>query len=398
MAVILISLALFLSISSASAKDPANVTVNQVVVASSTVQSYINTNHKLPSSVVIAGTQVTMPQFLKLLTTAVGEINSGSNAAIPLESYGTALSPSEDITSRNINSAEYITIANNVISYMNSNGRAPNYTTQPSTGSTIRFESLVYMYSKILSYYKTNNRLPNYVTVNPWINAKNVIGSTNYGYVQKEVYGNQNSKQTIVLIIGVHPLENGIHTAIANALASKSSTLKKRYVLYYVHVTQNASDYTLGRMNGQLLAHQFVVPDVPKEHPMLVVDNHENHYKNSGYAYPRFLYPISNTTITITYAKEIISQMPFLVVYTPPNPTSPQYVTVPIANYGIPTLIYETYTFDSTAKKASDANALINALDNNVGNTSTINTAQPAVIVHPLREVYYTNQIYPFNE
>ncbi|WP_052374153.1 hypothetical protein [Methanobacterium sp. SMA-27] len=64
----------------------------------------------------------------------------------------------------------------------------------------------------------------------------------------------------------------------------------------------------------------------------MALDIHENQYQNSGYAYSRFLYPISNTNVTTTYANEIISQMPFLVIYTPPNHTSPEYVTVPIAN------------------------------------------------------------------
>jgi hypothetical protein len=379
-AAVLVVLALSLSVGSVSAANPTNVTVDNVINASGIVKSYIETNHKLPDSVNISGNHVSMPQFLKLLTTAVLNINNSSKEAITLGTYSSPSASSENITSSNINKTEYLDIANRVKSYIDTNGRAPNYATQKSTGNTISFESMVYMYSKILNFYKTNNALPTYVSVNPWtsitgtVNSTNVIGSTSYGYVEKEVYGNKNSKQTIVLIVGVHPEENGIHTAVANALASKSADLSKRYVIYKVHVTKDTSDYNKGRMNGQLLAQQFVVPDVPKENPMLVVDNHENHGANSGYDYYRFLYPVSNTAITKTYANEIISAMPSLVIYTPPNPTSTQYVTVPIANKGIPTLIYETYMYDSTAKKNSDASALIGALDKKVGNTSPVNT------------------------
>lgn len=226
------------------------------------------------------------------------------------------------------------------------------------------------------------------------------IGSTSYGYVDKVVYGNHSSNETVVLIVGVHPQENGIHKAVANAVNSKSASLNKRYVLYYVHVTKNANDYSKGRMNGQLLAQKFIVPDVSKEHPMLVIDNHENHYKNSGYAYCRFLYPISGTKITKTYANQIISTMTFLRVYYPPNPTSPKYVTIPIANKGIPTLIYETYAYDSTAKKTSDANALINALDKKVMQIPTVkaslsggyfNTAKNVILtMNKPGTIYYT--------
>jgi methionine-rich copper-binding protein CopC len=374
------AMALFLSISNISAANSTNVTTDQVINASTAVKSYVETNHTLPSTVNVSGKQVNMQQFLELSTTAVSNINNNkSNATITLKDYGNATAPSENITSRNITKAEYLDIANRVKSYMDSNGRAPNYATQTSTGDTISFESMVYMYSKVLNYYKTNKVLPNYVSVNSWStistpNGANVIGSTSYGYVEKEVYGNLSSNKTIVIIVGVHPQENGIHTAVANALASKSATLSKRYVIYKVHVTQDADDYSKGRMNGQLLAQKFVVPAVSKENPMLVVDVHENHGADSGYEYYRFLYPISSTAITKTYANQIISAMPFLLTYSPPNPTSTQYVTVPIANKGIPTIIYETYMSDSTAKKNSDANAFINALDTKVGSASTGNT------------------------
>ena len=197
------------------------------------------------------------------------------------------------------------------------------------------------------------------------------MGYTSYGYVEKEVYGNQSSNQTIVLIVGLHPQENGIHTAIANALLNQTLNLTKRYVIYKIHVTQDADDYSKGRMNGQLLGQDFIVPDVPKENPVLTLDIHENHYLDSGYDYARFLYPISNTSITTTYANQIINQMPFLVIYTPPNPTSPEYVTMPIAKYGIPTIIYETYMYDNLTKKDSDANAFIDAVDTLVYNNKT---------------------------
>ncbi len=369
----IIASVLLLSMSNVSAAYSTDFTVNQVINSASNVKLYVETNHRLPNTVNVAGTQVTMPQFLEIMTTTVLNINSGSNAPIDLKSYSSPGTSSENITTASISKTEYLDIANRVKSYMDINGKAPSYATQKSTGSTIGFESLVYMYSKILNYYKTSYTLPNYVTVKSWKNitettnntnvTKNTIGSTSYGYVEKQVYGNQRSFQTVVLIVGVHPQENGIHTAVANALASKSSMLTKRYVIYKVHVTQDVDDYNKSRMNGQLLAQKFVVPDVPKEKPMLVVDNHENHGANSGYAQYRFLYPISNTAITTTYANKIISQMQFLVIYKPPTSTSPQYVTIPIANYGIPTIIYETYFFDSTAKKVSDANALINSLD-----------------------------------
>lgn len=387
---ILFILAFFITVSTVSA---ASVTPNQVANSSTAVKNYVDTNHKLPGSVNISGNNVNMSNYLGVSTSAVVNINKGSNTAITIKSFGKASSPSETITTQTISKAEYLDMANRVRSYMDKNGRAPNYVTQTSTGKTIRYESMIYMFSQVLSYYNTNKALPSSVTVKSWATItsnSNIIGSKDYGYVEKKIYGNKSSNQTIVLIIGVHPQENGIHTAIANALASKSSKLTKRYVLYYVHVTKDVNDYSKGRMNGQKLALYIVVPDVPKEHPMLVLDNHENHYKDSNYDYPRFLYLISNTTITKTYANKIISQMPsHLVIYSPPTHTSTQYVTEPIKNKGITTIIYETYAYDSTAQKSTDANALINALESL---DKAVDTKSPTVTVNPVGGTFNTPQ------
>lgn len=209
------------------------------------------------------------------------------------------------------------------------------------------------------------------------------IGNTSYGYVNKDVYGNQSSEDTIAVIVGVHPLESGTHTAITNYLKSNSQNLSKRYILYTVHVTRDASNNDKGRMNGQLLAQKFVVPDVVKENPVLVIDAHENRYKTSGYAYSKFLYPISSSALTKKYTKELIKQMPFLVVYKPPKATSTAYVTVPIASKGIATIVYENYRYDTSSRKAADSKALINALDKLV---------IPKVIASPAGGNYYAPQ------
>ena len=366
-------------------------TIDSITNAAGTVKNYIETHHSLPSSVNISGVQVSMAQFLELLATATININNNSNVAIPIGSYGTASSPSETIARRDIDKTEYLDIASRVKSYMDTYGRAPNYATQTSTGSTIRYESLVYMYSQILNSYNLNSALPDNITVEPWATVSSyVIGNTSYGYVEKEFYGNPNSNQTIVIIIGVHPQENGIHTAIYNALINKSADLSKRYVLYYVHVTQDADDYSQGRMNGQLLAQEFIVPDVASENPILVLDCHENHGADSGYTYYRFLYLISNTTTTTNYASGIISQIPFLVTYSPPNPTSTQYVTVPIANQGITTMIYETYFYDPVDEKVSDANAMIDALDSLDQETTEPTT--PTVTANPTGSSFNTSK------
>ena len=191
-----------------------------------------------------------------------------------------------------------------------------------------------------------------------------VIGSTSYGYVEKFTYGNPYSDTTIVYITGVHPMEDEFSYDVANAVRSRSNSLNYRYIVYKVHVTKSASNYKQGRLNGQLLAQKFVVPNVIKIDPIFVFDVHENHGASSGYKHYRFLYPISKGSYTLGIARSITYRMPILTIYTPPNPTSPQYVTGRIANAGIPTVILETYHFDSASKKLQNARTFVNVVDN----------------------------------
>lgn len=68
---------------------------------------------------------------------------------------------------------------------------------------------------------------------------KRILGKTSKGYVEKLYYGNLSSNQTIVLIVGVHVQESGMHKAIQNSLKRKNSKLNRRFVLYFIHVTKD---------------------------------------------------------------------------------------------------------------------------------------------------------------
>ncbi len=188
-----------------------------------------------------------------------------------------------------------------------------------------------------------------------------VIGNTSYGYVEKEVCGNQNSNETVVIITGVHPRESGFHNATAAAINDRSKNLSKKYILYRIHVTENATNFNIGRMNGQLLANKFVVPDVIKIKPQIAVDIHEDLGESVGYTCDRFIYPISKDDETMGYVNNITHNMSLNIYYS--GGSSPAYVTKPIAREGIPAMVYETYKKDSYEKKYSDACKFIDILD-----------------------------------
>ena len=143
-------------------------TVNQIKVAASAVRTYVDANNKLPNYVSIGTSQVSMSQFLELLTSALLQINNGNNNAIPLESFGNAVNPKEDITAGNMLKAEYLKIASDVKNYMDSSGKAPDYAYGTSIGNYLGFQNLVYMYSMVLDYYNTSGKMADWATMKPW--------------------------------------------------------------------------------------------------------------------------------------------------------------------------------------------------------------------------------------
>ena len=143
-----------------------NFTVSQITDAAARVKAYIETNHKLPNYVTIGTTQVEMPEFLKLLTAGLLQINNKTTTSITLKDVGSASKPTESVKSGTITKAGYLDLAKRVNAFINANGVLPNYAS--SSLGKLNYESLIYSFSKILAFYKTNDRLPSYVTVKPW--------------------------------------------------------------------------------------------------------------------------------------------------------------------------------------------------------------------------------------
>lgn len=142
---------------------PTKVSLSQVISAAATVKSYYESNKILPSSITISSQSVNMSTLLYLLATATIQVNSANTADITLKNVNAATSPSGSIKSGNIYRSEFVTIAQNILSYISGNNRAPDYL-GTSLGN-LSFDKAVYMYSKIMNFYKSNNRLPNYVSI-----------------------------------------------------------------------------------------------------------------------------------------------------------------------------------------------------------------------------------------
>ncbi|AUB56632.1 hypothetical protein BK007_11855 [Methanobacterium subterraneum] len=162
-------------------------TVDQIKASASVVRSYVESNGRLPNSVLVGSTEVTMHQFLELLVTATVQINNGVTGSIPLGTFSAPTNPSENIRAGNILKVEYLKIANDVKNYMDSSGKTPDFAYQTSLGTYLRFENLVYMYSMILDYYNTSGNKAHFAVMKPWNSIGTSPPTSSNGYTISEI-------------------------------------------------------------------------------------------------------------------------------------------------------------------------------------------------------------------
>lgn len=97
-------------------------------------------------------------------------------------------------------------------------------------------------------------------------------------------------------------------------------------------------------MRGQLLGHDYVVPEAIKNNYSLVVDVHSN--QGGAYVITNFVFAPAQDNVSKAIATKIINDNPGLQEYFPASQTSPAYVTLPIQRSGTPTILYETYKYE----------------------------------------------------
>lgn len=122
----------------------------------------------------------------------------------------------------------------------------------------------------------------------------------------------------------------------------------------------NTSDYDTNRHMGELLANEYVVPDIEKYDPYVVVDVHEmeNYWDKQ-----RYVGVVDNkSTTTMEYADKI-SEYTGFPVYTVNAGTSPKWVTIPIAKKNHNVILFETAQADNQANKTQTAIDLVRAID-----------------------------------
>ena len=195
------------------------------------------------------------------------------------------------------------------------------------------------------------------------MNVKNLkqIGNNSIGTVSVEgPYGNENSSVKIAYILGQHPRKSNAHVALYDALLNSSDSLNYSYYVYKINVTNESEDFEESRMNGQLLAEEFVVGDVINKGYDLAIDIHSS---NGGYIQDPYIFaPVSTDDVAYSSANNLTNALKYIVYYEPASYSSPQYSTIPIENGGVPAIVFEMRGNPDKSLE-TEANEFVHAVD-----------------------------------
>lgn len=188
------------------------------------------------------------------------------------------------------------------------------------------------------------------------------IGKNSLGTVTVEgPYGNNESDVKLAYILGQHPRESNAHDAIYNSLLNSSDNLSYSYYVYRINVTQGNQDFEESRMNGQLLAQDYVVNDVIEKEYDLAMDIHAS---NGGYVQDPYIFaPVPDDEIAYESANNVTKALPYVIYYEPASYSSPQYSTIPIEYGGVPAIVFEMRGNPDHSLEA-EANQFIKTIDN----------------------------------
>ena len=167
----------------------------------------------------------------------------------------------------------------------------------------------------------------------------------------------------IAYLIGMHPMESKAHRGLFETILN-SKNLNYEYYIYNINVSDIDND-TEGRINGQLLAQEFVAPHIINEKYDLFLDIHSNKGVNGPGTYEKtnFVFAPNFDDESSSFMNEILEEIPELAYYAPEYRTSPPFITLPVAKSGIPTIVYETYSYEEMDVTYDLSRKLVDCVD-----------------------------------
>ncbi len=167
----------------------------------------------------------------------------------------------------------------------------------------------------------------------------------------------------IAYLIGMHPMESKAHRGLFETILN-AKDLNYEYYIYNINVF-NIDNDTEGRMDGQLLAREFAADHIINEKYNLFLDIHSNKGLNGPGTYEKtnFVFAPNFDDESSLFMNEILEDIPELAYYAPEYRTSPPYITLPVAQSGIPTIVYETYSYEEMDVTYDLSQKLVDSVD-----------------------------------
>ena len=196
-----------------------------------------------------------------------------------------------------------------------------------------------------------------------------LIGENELGTVHLHgPFGNHGSDVKIAYLIGMHPMESKAHRGLFDTIIDwdDKDLLNYSYYIYNINVVGELDAETEGRMDGQLLAQEFVAPHIINGKYDFFADIHSNKgLKGPGtYKKTNFIFAPGFDDESSNYLKVLLDKIDELVYYAPEYRTSPPYITIPVVESGIPTIVYETFSYEPMEKTYDLSEKLVKAIDN----------------------------------
>ncbi|WP_298500910.1 adhesin [uncultured Methanobrevibacter sp.] len=192
-----------------------------------------------------------------------------------------------------------------------------------------------------------------------------LLGENDLGSVHLHgPFGDDTSSVKIAYVIGMHPLESKSHRALFEKLTSRDD-LKYCYYLYNINVCDSDSE-TEGRLEGQLLAQEFIRDDIINKKYDLFLDIHSNRGPNGpgDYQITNFVFAPGFDEKSTRFMDLILNDISEIQYYAPEFRSSPPFITEPTSKAGIPTIVYECYSFEPMDVTCNLAEKLISSVDN----------------------------------
>lgn len=150
-----------------------DITNNQVIDASKEVQTFVQNNHELPNDISVNGKQVTMNEFLYLVSQTLINVNKEDYAGVDYLELPEQSINTNNMVSGTLTKNQYLSLCTSIIDFIKTNNIAPD--TRGISLGIIQFKSMVYHLATALNTYSTTGKLPDSLNIDDSVFEKSSV-------------------------------------------------------------------------------------------------------------------------------------------------------------------------------------------------------------------------------